>query len=155
MIALPPVSGDGQPRSDIDEPCIAGRAFERHFTPKDLAKLWHKDEGTIRRIFRNEPGVMCFESMNRRKGTRRYVSLSIPKSIVVRVHQQLENKEENTKKTRPRKDRISHMTDIIRPTSLTGASEGEGTGNLVDDQWERELLRTAQRLRNRLQNRDT
>lgn len=60
-------------------------AFERHYTPKELASLWKKDSTTIRRMFENEPGVLIDEKPETRK-KRRYRSFSIPESVVERVH---------------------------------------------------------------------
>jgi hypothetical protein len=62
-------------------------AFERHFTPKELAELWALDQTTVRRLFRDEPGVLLIPHL-RRRGKRDYVSLRIPASVAARVHQQ-------------------------------------------------------------------
>lgn len=51
-------------------------AFEEHFDPKDLAKLWKLDASTIRRLFQDQPGVLKLGS-NRRNGKRDYVTLRI------------------------------------------------------------------------------
>lgn len=61
-------------------------AFERHYTPRDLAKLWTLDESTIRRMFRDEPGVMKHTISYGRSGKREYVTLRIPESVVRRVY---------------------------------------------------------------------
>lgn len=45
-------------------------AFERHFTPKELAGLWCLDETTIRRMFQDETGVLRIGKANRRGGKR-------------------------------------------------------------------------------------
>jgi AraC-like DNA-binding protein len=63
-------------------------AFERHFTPKELAGLWCLDETTIRRLFQDETGVLRIGKSGRRDGKRDYVSLRIPESVAVRVHQE-------------------------------------------------------------------
>ena len=63
-------------------------ALERHFTPRKLGNLWELDERTIRRIFRDEPGVLRIGKSGRRDGKRDYVSLRIPESVALRVHQQ-------------------------------------------------------------------
>jgi hypothetical protein len=146
MITAPPnAPGCDRPRLEADQPGVFGRALERHLKPKEVAKLWGKDESTIRKIFRDEPGVLCFKSMNRAKVTRRYVSLSIPESIVVRVHQRLENKENNKSKVHTRKNRASQNANAsAREHSVIGS----------DEKWDREALRTAQKLRNRIQSRN-
>lgn len=63
-------------------------AFERHFTAKQLAEMWGLDETTIRRIFQDEPGVLKIGKCDRRDGKRDYVSIRIPESVAVRVHQE-------------------------------------------------------------------
>jgi len=66
------------------EPVIA---LERHFTPKQLADLWALDESTVRRIFQDEPGVLKIGKSGRRDGKRDYITLRIPASVAVHVHQ--------------------------------------------------------------------
>jgi hypothetical protein len=66
----------------------AGVAFERHYCVIELAKLWGLSERTIRRIFSNEPGVVKWESTERRF-KRGYTTLRIPESVVQRVHRKL------------------------------------------------------------------
>lgn len=65
---------------------IADTAFERHFTPQQLAELWRLDESTIRRIFVDEPGVLKYGKSCRRNGRRDYVTLRIPESVARRVY---------------------------------------------------------------------
>jgi hypothetical protein len=59
--------------------------FERHYTPKELAELWRVDESTIRRLFRDEPGVLRIGEAGRR-GKRDYVTLRIPASTAARFY---------------------------------------------------------------------
>ena len=61
-------------------------AFERHYTPKQLAELWLLDESTIRRLFHDEPGVLKFGHAARRDGRRDYITLRIPESVARRVY---------------------------------------------------------------------
>ena len=63
-------------------------AFEPHYRPKDLAKLWGLDESTVRRLFQDEPGVLKIGRTGRRDGKRDYVSIRIPESVALRVHQE-------------------------------------------------------------------
>ena len=63
-------------------------ALERHFTAKELAELWALDETTIRRMFQDEPDVLKIGRANRRDGKRDYISLRIPESVALRIHQQ-------------------------------------------------------------------
>jgi hypothetical protein len=64
-----------------------GTAFERHFTPVELARLWKFDESTIRRMFIDEPGVLVYGRERRRDGRRDYVTLRIPESVARRVYE--------------------------------------------------------------------
>ena len=70
-------------------------AFERHYKTKELAKIWGLDQSTVRRLFRDEPGVfqICH---SRRRGKRDYVSLRIPASVAARVHQRRSRKAFNS-----------------------------------------------------------
>jgi hypothetical protein len=61
-------------------------AFERHFTPKQLADLWLLDVSTIRRLFQDEPGVLKYGKTSRHDGRREYVTLRIPESVARRVY---------------------------------------------------------------------
>jgi hypothetical protein len=63
-------------------------ALERHFTPKELAVLWALDESTVRRMFQDEPGVFKIGKAARRDGKRDYLTLRIPQTVALRVHQQ-------------------------------------------------------------------
>jgi hypothetical protein len=68
-------------------PCLGGtNETEPHFTPKQLALRWGLDQSTVRRIFRDEPGVLRIPHL-RRRGKRDYVSLRIPASVAARVHE--------------------------------------------------------------------
>jgi hypothetical protein len=58
---------------------------ERHFSVKDLAQMWRLSPSAIRRLFRNEPGVVRFGA-ERRGHTRDYVTLRIPASVAERVY---------------------------------------------------------------------
>jgi hypothetical protein len=60
-------------------------AFEPHFTPEELAELWKLDISTIRRMFRDEEGVMRYGNTGT-CGRREYVTLRIPASIAERVY---------------------------------------------------------------------
>ena len=61
---------------------------EKHFTPKELSKLWGFSENTIRELFRERQGVIKHGTPFRRKG-RGYVSLRIPESIAAEVHREI------------------------------------------------------------------
>ena len=58
---------------------------ERHFSVRELAENWGLSPVAIRRLFRNELGVIRFGKEN--KGHRRdYVTLLIPASVAERVY---------------------------------------------------------------------
>ena len=65
------------------------RFEERHFTVDELSDLWSLSRDSIRRLFERESGVMvlCNAAAIGRK--RRYSTLRIPESVVVRVHRRL------------------------------------------------------------------
>ena len=71
-----------EPRSFFD------LANEKHYSVVELAKLWALSERTIRRMFENEPGVLCWGSSERRF-KRRYKTLRIPETVMLRVHRRL------------------------------------------------------------------
>lgn len=63
-------------------------AIEKHYSIQELAEIWNLSEDTIRRLFREEPGVIRINAaLSRRR--RRYVVLRLPESVVVRVHERL------------------------------------------------------------------
>ena len=64
-------------------------SVEKHYSVAELAEMWSLSENTIRRIFENEPGVLKWSSKETRF-TRRYTTLRIPETVVLRVHRQLQ-----------------------------------------------------------------
>lgn len=65
-----------------------GVAFERHFTPKQLAVLWNLSVDVVRAACENDPDVVKIghaEQLHKRK----YVSLRIPASAAARIHKRL------------------------------------------------------------------
>jgi len=63
-------------------------ALEKHFTVQQVVELWGWSDDTVRRAFRNEPGVIAITHPERRS-KRPYSKLSIPESVLVRVHERL------------------------------------------------------------------
>jgi hypothetical protein len=63
-------------------------ALEKHYTVKQVAQLWAWSDDTVRRVFRREVGVIAIRHPERR-GKRPYSRLSIPESVLVRVHEGL------------------------------------------------------------------
>lgn len=60
---------------------------ERHWTVIELATVFNLSQDTVRRLFRDEPGV--FKIFHRRRGTRIHVTLRIPESVAQRVYERL------------------------------------------------------------------
>lgn len=65
-------------------------AIEEHFTVKEVAEMWKVSENTIRRLFTDQAGVLKVGEGERRY-KRRYFTLSIPRSVLLRVHEGLRN----------------------------------------------------------------
>lgn len=63
-------------------------SVEKHYSVRELAHLWQLSEKTIRRIFENEPGVIMW-GVGESRFKRRYRTLRIPETVVLRVHRQL------------------------------------------------------------------
>jgi len=60
---------------------------EKHYSVSELAVTWNLSENTIRRMFENEPGVLKWGATEGRF-KRRYTTLRIPETVVLRVHRQ-------------------------------------------------------------------
>ena len=71
-------------------------ALERHYRVKDLVSLWGLSRMKITSLFREEEGVIRIQDGE--KGRR--ASLSIPESVVSRVHERLGNKSLQTNSPR-------------------------------------------------------
>ena len=64
------------------------RYIEKHYSVSELASSWQLSENTIRRMFEDEPGVLRWGTTEGRF-KRRYITLRIPETVVLRVHRQL------------------------------------------------------------------
>jgi hypothetical protein len=62
-------------------------AFEKHYRIGDLAKLWGLGRETVRKIVKDDPGVIKIR-MGRKKAHTIY---SVPKSAADRIHTRLLN----------------------------------------------------------------
>jgi hypothetical protein len=60
---------------------------EPHFTVKEVAEMLKLSPDSVRRLFRNEPGVLALGNVKRRS-KRPYVTLRIPQSVLERVYRQ-------------------------------------------------------------------
>ena len=73
-----------------DKPPIAfSVANDKHYAIWEIAQLWSLSERTIRRIFENEPGVLCL-GRPETKSKRGYRTLRIPETVMQRVHRRLQ-----------------------------------------------------------------
>jgi len=63
-------------------------SVEKHYSVAELAKLWQLSEKTIRRMFEKEPGVIVW-GVAESRFRRRYRTLRIPATVVLRVHRHL------------------------------------------------------------------
>lgn len=68
-----------------------GRSAEKHETVAELARRWGWSAKTVVRVFQDEPGVLALERPETRY-KRGYRTLTIPASVVERVHRRLERK---------------------------------------------------------------
>ena len=68
-----------------------GIEFEPHFKVAQIAKIWGFSRETIRRLFKDEPGVIRL-GRSESRFRRGYESLSIPESVVRLVHCKLRQK---------------------------------------------------------------
>ena len=57
---------------------------EKHFKPAELAKLWNVSGDTIRRLYRDVPGVLVIDRPEKRY-KRGYCSMRVPESVAKRV----------------------------------------------------------------------
>jgi AraC-like DNA-binding protein len=60
-------------------------AMERHYTIAEIARLWHLNYKTVRRLFGSEPGVLIF-GPGERRFKRSHVSMRVPETVMLRVH---------------------------------------------------------------------
>jgi hypothetical protein len=60
---------------------------ERHYTVAEVSAMWKLSVDAVRKLFRNEPGVLGLGSVQRR-GKRPYLTLRIPQSVLERVYRQ-------------------------------------------------------------------
>ena len=61
---------------------------EHHYRVKEIAERWSLSPTATRRLFRDEPGVLCF-GKEKRGHRREYMTLRIPASVAERVYRRL------------------------------------------------------------------
>lgn len=82
MTASAPLTYSGSPAE-------ASTPTERHYTPSEVAELWHFNVETIRQLFQDESGVVVLQAPDKR-GRRSYKTIRIPQSVLERVHKRLQ-----------------------------------------------------------------
>jgi hypothetical protein len=73
------------------EEVLEGRrmsAHEPHYKPREIAEMWKWSVKTVIRIFQDEPGVLKL-TRPATGSKRRWSTLSIPETVLFRVHQRL------------------------------------------------------------------
>lgn len=61
---------------------------EPHYTPGELAELWHISDDTVRAIFENEPGIIRIVRPETRT-KRGHNSMRIPESVARRKYAEI------------------------------------------------------------------
>ena len=62
--------------------------LEKHYSPEDVSMMWNLSSKTVRRLFANEPGIIELGQPDTMK-KRRYLTIRIPESVLMRVHRRL------------------------------------------------------------------
>jgi len=77
---------------------------EHHYHVGELAGIWGFSAATIRRLFRNESGVLRLEGQGVLSGKRQFVTLRIPESVAERVHERLTLKRVEVRRRMPQRE---------------------------------------------------
>lgn len=76
----------------MEKHTVAAAANEPHFTPEEVAQFWSLDPNSVRRMFREEPGVLRFGNEKSTYKKRAYTTLHIPQSVLDRVYRRMTNR---------------------------------------------------------------
>jgi hypothetical protein len=88
-------------------------ALEKHYRIPELAVLLGFSDRTCIKLFEHEPGVIRLGAdEDRKRRRRRYVCLSIPESVVLRVHERLANQTFQTNSPAGGPLRIIRLRDL-------------------------------------------
>jgi len=68
-------------------------ALEKHWRIREIAALWRLSTDKVRQIFDGAPGVLRIGAPASRN-KRKYFTLLVPESVVLRVHSSLREKAE-------------------------------------------------------------
>jgi hypothetical protein len=72
----------------VSDQAAPDKAMEKHYSLEQIGELWGLSVRTIRKMFENEPGIIVFGNTGSLK-KRRYLTLRIPESVLLRVHRRL------------------------------------------------------------------
>lgn len=88
--------------------------YERHYTFRELAKLWGFSYSAIRELFSMEPGVLRLHNFGESVGKRSYQTCRVPQSVADRVYARL--RQDTGKAHLPRKNprRVVYLRDRNR-----------------------------------------
>ena len=75
------------PMPSTGSSAVGHAAFERHYRIAELAETWQLGRETVRRLVKDEPGVIRIR-LGRKKA---HTSYSVPESVAVRIHTRLLN----------------------------------------------------------------
>jgi len=72
----------------VSDQAARDKAMEKHYALEQIGELWGLSTRTVRKMFENEPGIIVFGNTGSLK-KRRYLTLRIPESVLLRVHRRL------------------------------------------------------------------
>ena len=73
--------------NNADTPTTEAATFEKHYRISELARIWGLGRETVRRLAKDEPGVIKI-----RMGCRKaHTTYSVPESVARRIHTRLLN----------------------------------------------------------------
>lgn len=70
----------------------AAASTEPHYTAEQVAEFWSLDANSVRRVFRDEPGVLKFGNDKSTYQKRAYTTIRIPQSVLDRVYRRMTNR---------------------------------------------------------------
>ena len=73
---------------NVSDQAAPDKAMERHYSLEQIGELWGLSTRTVRKMFESEPGIIVFGNTGSLK-KRRYLTLRIPESVLLRVHRRL------------------------------------------------------------------
>lgn len=79
--------------------------------------MWHFSPATIRKLVRNEPGVLRLEGAGATHGKRSYTTFSIPESVAFRIHERLTQEPLQAQSPRRNPRRVVFLRDRNRRVS--------------------------------------